>query len=247
MKALVWKEFRLQLPALLMGLGFIPAGLLILWMFNFKWMAASFALALAGISLMTGAASVSGEAERKTLVFLLEKPVKLKKIWLSKFISGMAVIIIIYSIYAPIVLIPYARGSVTVTPAWHSLIFTQSVTYYIFMPFAIFALSLFISVFINKSLNAAIVTIIAGTIAGFLFFPSAQLFDKYSLVILPFEVGLLTGTLFFFSCKVFCKKFSCIRRREKIWSCILAPSAVLVILLCLSFINYGAYFLVKRL
>ena len=247
MRALLWKEFRLQLPALAMGLGFIPVGFLILWMFEFKWMAVSFALALAGISLMIGASSVAGETERRTLVFLLEKPVSLKTIWLNKFIAGIALIVVIYAIYAPIVLIPYARGSVTVTPAWHSLIFTQCVIYYIFMPFAVYALSLFFSALINNPLNASIVTIVAGTVAGFLFLPSAQLFDKYSLIVLPVEVILFTVMVFFLSYKIFSKKFACIRRREKIWSYILAPSAVLVVLLCVSFINQGVYVLIKHL
>lgn len=244
MKALLWKEYRLQKNALLIGLTSIPLAIIIFYLFDFPQFLIFLVLMISGLSVIIGGSSIAGEVERKTITFLVERPVNLRKIWLSKLIVGAALILIIQILYHILYYILYLMQIIIFLKQAHFRVFTSAL---IIGPYAAFAVSFYFSAILNKSIEAASIGALA-TIAGFaLIFGFA--FDaiaqntqtKIIFYFVPLEILALALLLFFLSYVIFSKKFSNAPHKKTL----LAYAITIVIFLCALFfipiLNYGLY------
>jgi len=233
--SLLKKDLKLLIPAIGAGIVFIPAGYLIELFFGIDAMVGFLAFMLLALSLTIGASSISAEVERRTITFLIEKPVDLISIWLSKIIAAAVVIFLLHCTYYLICTMSFDEYR---TYQNH---FMQYHDYFIFIPYMVFAFGLFFSALLDKSIIAAFLAIIVTIMASSFIANSGVLLKKVSPLFIPSEIAILTLSALVLSYWIFSTKFSIIPRKEKIWACALITALLIFIIYLIPFINLALY------
>ena len=231
-RALLKKDLKLLFPALAAGIVFVPAGYLIERFFGVSEMVAFLAFMLLAISLTIGASSISGEVERRTITLLVEKPVELVSIWVSKVIAALMVILTLHCIYYFAMALFFGKyhNYPDRVPYHHA--------YFISFPYMVFAFGLFFSALLDKSIIAAFLAIVFSIVASS-FIGNTAVMPVRSLI--PLEIAILALSALILSYWIFSTKFSIISRRRKIWACVLFTAILIFVIHLIPLANIGLY------